>query len=1417
MLRRPTTRVTTGMVAALTAIATAAVGAVALAPAAGAAVPTDIVGVPSVAETTPVSHSGDSADDPAIWVDPSDPAQSLVIGNDKNGALETYDLSGDRVQRITDPGGTWGNVDVRQDVQLGGVQRDIVAAMNGGIRFYAVDAATRTLSAATDGNGVVATNGEGLCLYHSPSTGDLYTFVVLPVGTVRQYLVTDSDQDGLLEGTLVRSFAAGGEAEGCAVDDATGALYLAEEDVALWRYGAEPTAGTDRTAVDTVLDSGGRLAPDIEGVTTARRPDGTGVLIASAQNLSDRSASYFAVYDLDGSNAYRGSFRVVNGTESDDCDGTDGIAAYAGALGSAFPDGLFVCQDNSNVAPGSTGNQDFKYASMAQVLAPPAQQAPDAVMSVSCNGLDCTFDGTGSTPAGQLSDYAWTFGDGAGATTASATHTYSDGGSYQVTLTVTDGTGAVDTATRTQTVTAADGGGGTGVVPVSFVAASSADGNSATGRVTVPSSVAQGDTLVLFASTGSGSIATPPGWTSVGSRTASPLVTSMFTRTASAGDAGATVTVSFPSLSKYGLVVAAYRGLDTDSPVAGLESAAGGSGTTRVTPTLSTSDPAWVVSYWTDRSSSVTGWSGPSTGVRRATVLGGGGGRITGLLSDSGTPVAAGTVGGVTAASNVSASHATMWTVALRPAASGPVEPVQTPPDAVLAVSCDQLQCHASSAGSQDGDGQIVSYGWSFGDGGTASGATADHTYASAGSYTVTLTVTDDDGLTGQASRSVTVTAAPPVEPPTATGTPYAWGGNDFGELGDATTTAHRTAAAVSGLSGVVDIDGGREHQIALTSSGTVYTWGSNEMGQLGLGGGGNRSTPTAVPGLSGIVATAAGHYHSLAVDAAGNVWAWGNNASGQLGDGTTTRRASPVRVSGLTNVVGIAAGRDMSYAIRSDGTVWAWGLNSHGELGDGTTTSRTAPVRVGSLTGVVAVAGGRDHGLALRSDGTVWGWGWNQYGQVGDGTTSDRSTPVQVATGMSAITAGAHHSYALRTDGQVMSWGRNYRDELGDGTGTTRTRPVQVTGVSGAVAIGSGRDHGLAVLADGSVMAWGYNTSGQLGDGTTTSRRTAVRVQGVSGATQVSAGAEYSVALVGGDQPTNARPVAQATVTCDQLSCSASASGSYDPDGQIASYAWTFGDGSGGAGAAATHDYAGAGTYQVTLTVTDDQGATGSTSRSVTVEAAPATGSVAFVAQAGSDANTQRARITVPQAVAAGDGLVLVASLASSDVGATTPDGWTLVDEATAGRLGPVVYRRTATASDAGSTVTLALSGMSKTSLQLVAYRGVGTGSFVDVTFATSTSSSTSRSAPATTVATSGSWVVSYWADRSSSDRTWTAPAGVAVRGTTYGTGGGRVSSLLADSGGPLSSGTYAARSATTSASSAQGIGATLVLRPAG
>lgn len=642
-------------------------------------------------------------------------------------------------------------------------------------------------------------------------------------------------------------------------------------------------------------------------------------------------------------------------------------------------------------------------------------------------------------------------------------------------------------------------------------------------------------------------------------------------------------------------------------------------------------------------------------------------------------------------------------------------------------------------------------------------------------------------------------------------GAPWTWGGNGDGQLGDGTTTARLSAGPVA-LDNVVDMHGGREHVIALRSDGTAWTWGSNAEGQLGIGTSGNRTTPVQVPGLSDVVAVETGHNFSLALRGDGTVWSWGLNSDGQLGDGTTTLRRAPVQVTGLTDAVAIAAGRDMSYAIRADHSVVAWGRNAEGQLGDGTTTARRTPTPVHSLNHVTRIAGGRDHGLAVKTDGTVWAWGWNQYGQVGDGTTTDRTTPVQVQSGVVDVAGGAHHSYALMADGRVSSWGRNYRANLGDGTMTMRTRPVLVQGVSDAVSLGSGRDSGVVVLADGRVRTWGHNASGQLGDGSTTNRTSAITVPGVSSAVKAAGGGSaYLVVLVGSrTDPVNQPPTASFTVACELLSCSFDASASEDPDGLIVEYDWDFGDGRSSDDSAPSHVYTDPGTYVVSLTVRDDDDATATTSKTAQAQTTSPPEPATFRASATADSNTQQPSVQVPVQTQPGDQLLLIVSTNRAAT-ASTPTGWSLVGTVSDGTdIRSWLFTKLAVPTDPGSSIRSTLDAYSKTSVTLLAY---GNASAPSATSASEPGNTTDHIAPAMPgQQPAGAAVVRYWADKSSSSRSWVLPAQYGQLATTSGSGGGMVSSVTADLT-LVDSANVAPATARSSVSSSKAISWTIVL----
>lgn len=167
-------------------------------------------------------------------------------------------------------------------------------------------------------------------------------------------------------------------------------------------------------------------------------------------------------------------------------------------------------------------------------------------------------------------------------------------------------------------------------------------------------------------------------------------------------------------------------------------------------------------------------------------------------------------------------------------------------------------------------------------------------------------------------------------------GTVLAWGGDLFGQLGDDTTLKQQpTPVAVANLSQIVAISAGGYHNLAVKSDGTVFAWGNNQYAQLGDDTTIDQPTPIVIPGATGIVAVSGNEYHSLSLKSDGTMLAWGSNGWGQLGDGTQVSRATPVAVSVATGIVAISAGEFHSLALKSDGTMLAWGIDNSYQLGD--------------------------------------------------------------------------------------------------------------------------------------------------------------------------------------------------------------------------------------------------------------------------------------------------------------------------------------------------------------------------------------------------------------------------------------------------------------------------------------------------
>ena len=327
----------------------------------------------------------------------------------------------------------------------------------------------------------------------------------------------------------------------------------------------------------------------------------------------------------------------------------------------------------------------------------------------------------------------------------------------------------------------------------------------------------------------------------------------------------------------------------------------------------------------------------------------------------------------------------------------------------------------------------------------------------------------------------------------------YAWGYNDAGQLGNDSSDSQSYSSvpvrvrdpshpsdAKKGLK-ATQVSAGWKHSLALSSDGYAYAWGYNNYGQLGNGTSNydtnfvpvrvrDPSNPTDVN--KGLKATqvSAGYWHSLAIGSDGYAYAWGLNDNGRLGNGTTQSSSVPVLVRdpGNPSDVGkglkatqVSAGGTHSLALDTDGYAYAWGRNDYGELGNNSTTDWSIPVLVRDpgnpsdmSKGLKAtqVSAGYWHSLAIGSDGYAYAWGLNDNGQLGNnGMSKTYSYPVRVFASEQStssggpwlkamqVSSGGYHSLTIDTDGNTKAWGYNDSGRLGDGNTDNSKAPVPV------------------------------------------------------------------------------------------------------------------------------------------------------------------------------------------------------------------------------------------------------------------------------------------------------------------------------------------------------------------------------------
>lgn len=324
------------------------------------------------------------SDDPAIWVNPEDPSQSLVVGTDKGGSLYVFDLEGRIIPDKTfSTGGRFNNVDVEYGLELGGEAVDIAVATDRPVRLLRV----LRLPEMTpiDNGGIAVFEGEtgdaglpmGIALYKRPVDGAVFAVVSRKTGPSGSYLWQyrlEDDGSGQVKGTKVREFGTFsdvtslndegvpeiGEIESVAVDDALGYVYYSDELAGVKKYLADPDA--PGAEVELALFGTDGFADQREGISIYAIDGGTGYIL-----VSDQQGNAFRIFRREGEAGRPHDHRLVKAVRvaTNESDGSEVTSA---ALGSRFPSGLFVAMSD---------NRTFHYYSWEDIAGEDLTRAPN--------------------------------------------------------------------------------------------------------------------------------------------------------------------------------------------------------------------------------------------------------------------------------------------------------------------------------------------------------------------------------------------------------------------------------------------------------------------------------------------------------------------------------------------------------------------------------------------------------------------------------------------------------------------------------------------------------------------------------------------------------------------------------------------------------------------------------------------------------------------------------------------------------------------------------------------------------------------------------------------------------------------------------------------------------------------------------
>jgi len=280
-------------------------------------------------------------------------------------------------------------------------------------------------------------------------------------------------------------------------------------------------------------------------------------------------------------------------------------------------------------------------------------------------------------------------------------------------------------------------------------------------------------------------------------------------------------------------------------------------------------------------------------------------------------------------------------------------------------------------------------------------------------------------------------------------GTVYGVGYNYYGQLGNGNTTNQTTLSKMTIPSGKTpsDIRCGAYYTLVLNTDGTIYGCGYNNYGQLGNDTTTNSNNLTAMLIPSGKTAQSitCGENHSTVLMTDGTIYGTGDNFYGQLGDGTSRSKSKLIQMPNTTGktVSKISNGGNHTMILNTDGTIYGTGYNGNGQLGNGSIVSSLKLIyEMKNTTGKTpeSIIGGYDNTFVLMTDGTAYGCGSNSNSQLGNGNIENQLKLIELKSSIGQIAVGSSHVVLITTNDEIYVSGRNNYGQLGTGSQTSKT-----------------------------------------------------------------------------------------------------------------------------------------------------------------------------------------------------------------------------------------------------------------------------------------------------------------------------------------------------------------------------------------